>query len=162
MKARSLARLLLMSLIALFAAASTSPVLAAPPTTEQVTDVFDVPESACGFPIEGTFEATIKTSTFVDKNGNVVKTIERFLHATLTFINVETGASLTGKSAGPLITRGDTQTATGINARFVVPGQGIVAAQVGRLVFVGDELVLERGQNDELFPTLCSVLADMQ
>ena len=161
MKARSFARLLL-SLIALLAAASVSPALAVPPTTEteQFTEVFDVPASVCGFAIEGTFEATLTTSTFVDKDGNVVKAIEHYRHATLTFTNVETGTSITGKVAGPLITRGDTDIATGINARFVVPGQGIVAAQIGRLVFVGGELEVQRGQFDKLFPALCPVLAD--
>lgn len=158
MNTRPFSRLFLVCLVAILAATFAAPAFAAPPTTEQVTDVFSVPTFVCGFPIEGTFAATIKVSTFVDKNGDVVRTIERFLRGALTFANLETGTSITGKIAGPLITRGSTQTATGINALFVVPGQGRVAAQVGRLVFVDDELVFQAGQNDELFPTLCSVL----
>jgi hypothetical protein len=53
----------------------------------------------------------------------------------------------------------------GLIGRITVPGQGLVTADVGRIVlfFTGPEdeeadIVFEAGQHEGLFPALCDVL----
>ncbi len=125
----------------------------------------------CGsFTIEGHVEGFIRVHRFFDKEGNFVRRISNFA-LKVTYTNPETGETLTTPSVGPDIFTlhedgSRTIASIGIIERVVVPGEGLVAAQIGKIVFFftgsGDlepEVIFEAGQHEgDILAALCEAL----
>jgi hypothetical protein len=131
----------------------------------EVDETF-VDEEACAFPVEVHVTGTVVTN--VTPQG----TIEAFPRFRVTFTNLDTGASISTVSPAVVraVSNGDgtaTLFVTGLQGHLIVPGEGMVSGDVGRLVFIVDE---ETGEQigDFVFmagqfafgplPTLCDVL----
>jgi hypothetical protein len=118
---------------------SVSPAGAVAPDnfTVEVDESFSFDD--CGFTIEGRTTGFIRGHVFFDKDGNSVGVINNFA-LKVTYTNPETGETLTTPVVGPdIITFHDDGSVTiasiGIIASIVVPGEGLVAAQIGNIVF---------------------------
>jgi hypothetical protein len=118
---------------------TVSPARAAAPEnfTVEVDDSFSFDD--CGFTIEGRITGFLRVHTFFDQEGNVVMAINNF-SLKITYTNPETGETLTYPIVGPdIVTLHEDGSATiasiGIITRVGVPGGGLVAAQIGNIVF---------------------------
>jgi hypothetical protein len=110
----------------------------------------------------------LKFSTHLDQDGNFAMEIARFIGGRHTFRNSVTGKSLTSPDVGidktTISQDGSVALAVmGFETRVVVPGEGLVYARVGKIVFDLNtgEVIFEAGQHDdlsELLPALCSAL----
>jgi hypothetical protein len=104
------------------------------------------------------------------KNGELVRTLENFA-VKHTWTNLDTGESLSSPDVGAnhLIIReskgGATLYIVGILVRVVVPGQGLVAGELGleTLFFTGpddpDPDITIHGMHDDVLEALCTALA---
>lgn len=145
----------------------TSALAAKPDTfTIEVDDTFEIGECD-GFTVIEHVEGTIRVSIHFDNDGNLAMEINRFsLRHTLT--NSETGASLFSPDVGiDKFTIHQDGSATlaviGLVSRIVVPGEGLVFANLGRIVFDANtgEVLSVAGPHDDfadLLPLLCSAL----
>jgi len=164
---RYLAAVLIAAALALAPAA-----LAAPPDVVTHTN-FDSTRTitACGFPVVIHSEGVFTIWQYLDDSGAVVR--ERF-HVerafTVTWSNPANGESISSVLGGPVVNvyapdGGLTQTVAGRERLFIARGQGPVASQVGRIVFVVDAAGSETvpfvaGQWDlDITPELCAYLA---
>ena len=169
MNARRLARLLLASLAAVLALTPRPVVQAAPPTVHTVSfhDTF-VLENVCPFPVQLEFVGTTKISVHDDTNGEWVMMIERPLRWSVIFTNLATGTSFTSVNAGAGIYRleddgSTTYAAHGVIAIVHMSGEGVVFAEVGRIVYQDGNVIFEAGQRQGTWgdvQELCSALAD--
>jgi hypothetical protein len=151
------------------------PAAALPPEhfpPEQVDETF-VLEGVCDFPVEIHVTGTVRHSHYFDQDGNEIRDITVFPNFKITITNLETGESLTTPSPGvetvELNPDGSaTITLTGLLGRLAVPGVGIVAQDVGRIVFFFSDPADEEpditfiagkflGEGDP-FPEVCEVL----
>jgi hypothetical protein len=168
MNASGSRRLLLIILITLLNLSLFTSAFAAKPDfiNIQVDDTFVIGECD-GFSVIEHVEGMVKVSAHFDKNGNFVMEIARF-SLRHTYSNSETGAALSSPDVGidkTVINQDGSGTVAviGIVARIVVPGEGLVFAHLGKIVFdvnTGDVL-FEAGRHDDfadLFPALCSAL----
>lgn len=161
-------RLLSVPLTVLISLTLVTSVFAATPdmVTITVDDTFVL--GACdGFEVIEHVEGTIKVSTHLDQDGNFAMEIVRF-RLRHTYSNSVTGTSLSTPDVGiDKVTIDDEGSGTvaviGIVARIVVPGEGLVFAHLGRIVFdlnTGEALFVAGPHEDlgELLPVLCSAL----
>jgi hypothetical protein len=91
-----------------------------------------------------------------------------FIGGRHTFTNSETGATLSSPDIGidktTISQDGSTIVASmAFETRVVVPGEGLVYARIGKIVFNANtgEVLFEAGQHDDtadLLPALCSAL----
>jgi hypothetical protein len=148
------------------AAAATPPV----PTVIVVDDTGYAANSSgrCGFDILLHTEGTIRITDFYDRDGEPVRTLVTYPGLTYTFINAATLESVTSVSPDPehYTWNADgsfTMVVTGLIMHWVVPGQGVLGADAGRLVVTvaADGTVTEEeiGHHDPRFPALCQILA---
>jgi hypothetical protein len=153
---------------------TVAPAFAAKPDSV-VVDVDETEETfvgACDFPVQHNIKGFIRFTTYLNQDSSFKMQINSY-HLTSTFINLETGASVSTPNVGPdkiTVTEDGSVilAATGLIARIVVPGKGLIVAQVGKLVFrftvdqegnwIFQEVLFEAGQHADLFPALCSVL----
>ena len=107
-------------------------------------DVFSVPVDdtssfeACDFPVENHTTGAIRIDDFFDEQGNLVREVANY-NLKITYTNSLTGESVTSRSAGPDILQVNPDNSAnlmsiGLLARIVLPGQGLLAVQTGRLV----------------------------
>lgn len=161
-------RLLLVVLTVVLTLTLSTPALAAKPEmiTIPVDDTLVFGECA-GFSVIEHVQGTVKVSLHSDQDGNPVMELIRF-RLRHTYSNSETGAFLTSQDVGidKLTFNQDGSGAVaviGIVARIVVPGEGLVFAHLGRIVFDLEtgEVLFEAGRHDDfanLLPVLCSAL----
>lgn len=149
-----------------------------PPTATQTQVNADVPIPAgpdtCPFDIVAHVEGTRVVTDFTDQDGALVRRVIHLRSFTITYTNPLSGKSLSTPLAGPAI--GEPQadgtwlvTVPGNDGRFVIPGQGIVFANVGLRIGIHegpfppatiDEIVKSVGiQDASEFPAVCSGLA---
>ena len=146
--------------------------LADPPFTVTEDDVnVTLPAPFCGFPTIAHIEGVLKTKTYVDDAGNVVRQVLNVQQSfTITYTNPANGKSISTVLGGPVFVEyhpdgSFTQTVAGRERLYVAPGEGPVASQVGRLVVhvAPDGTVttlFEAGRWDEsVFPGICAYLA---
>jgi len=143
-------------------------------TTEVNRDVLlAAGPDTCAFDIVAHLEGTRVVTDYTDGNGNLVRRVILLRHFTITYTNPLSGKSLSTPLAGPVI--GEPQpdgswlvTVPGNDGRFVVPGEGIVFANVGLRIgtHVGplsgaiDDILKSVGiQDTSEFPAVCSGLA---
>lgn len=126
---------------------------------------------ACGFPVTVHSEGVFTVWQYLDDAGNVVRErwhVERSF--TVTWTNPANGKSIESVLGGPVVTEylpdgWIRQTVSGRERLFNAPGEGIVAKQVGRIVFLiapdGTESVpFVAGKWDlDITPELCAYLA---
>jgi hypothetical protein len=174
MKFSQLRQRLVPGLVGVLAVVSVISVTAANPerTIERLIDVVEpVDQAACpGLTLTSTVNGTIRTTLFFDENGEFVRDlVNADLHG--SFTNVASGTSVdfvvAENSSFKVYPDGSATLAfNGLTGRATVPGQGLVAADVGRLVLffedendVDPDVIFEAGRHDNgPFPGLCSVL----
>lgn len=163
-------RFLVASLVA--AAVFAPAALADPPDVVTHTN-FDSTRTidVCGFPVVLHSEGVFTVWNYLDENGNVVRQrlhVERAF--TVTWSNPANGKSISSVLGGPVFNvfgpdGSLTQTVAGRERLFIARGEGPIASQVGRIVFVvdagGNETVpFVAGQWDlDITPELCAYLA---
>jgi hypothetical protein len=162
-------RFLAASLVA--AAVLVPTALADAPDTRTSTN-FDSTRAitACGFPVQIHSEGVFTVWDYLDENGNLVR---QRLHVeqafTVTWSNLANGKSISSVLGGPVVNEFApdgtlTQTVAGRERLFIARGEGPIAAQVGRIVFVvapdGTETIpFVAGQWDlDITPELCAYL----
>ncbi len=161
-------------LAAAFAAAAVfaPAALADPPDTRTHTDFNSTRTiTVCGFPVVLHSEGTFTTWNYFDESGNLVRQrlhVERAF--TVTWSNPANGKSISSVLGGPVVNDFApdgtlTQTVAGRERLFIARGEGPIAQQVGRIVFVvapdGTETIpFVAGQWDlDITPELCAYLA---
>lgn len=167
-------RFAVLATVALAALAPVATASAAPPdiTVIHVDDEGYAPKASarCGFDILLRTEGTIRITEFLDRDGDVRRSLTVYPGLTYTFINKATGKSITSVSPDPehVTFNPDgsfTMRVTGLIMHWVVPGQGVLGADAGPLVMTFDasgELISEvqtGGHHEPRFPALCQILA---
>ena len=129
--------------------------------------------ATCPFNIVAHLEGTRVITDFTDRDGNLERRVILLRAFTITYTNPLTGKSLSTPLGGPAI--GEPQadgtwlvTVPGNDGRFVVPGEGIVFANVGLRIGVHlgafpsatiDEIIKSVGiQDASEFPAVCGGL----
>jgi len=168
MKRNPYFRLLRLVLLTLMLLAAASPAFATKPefTTISIDEMTEFGECD-GFAVIEHLEGTIKVSLHFDQAGTPVMEINR-IRLRHTFTNSETGASLFTPDVGVdkvEFSQGEPATVAviGLVGRFVVPGEGLVFAHMGIIVFdlnTGEVLHVGGPHDDfeDLLPVLCSAL----
>ena len=144
-------------------------------TTEVNRDVVIAASPAtCSFDIVAHLEGTRVVTDFTDRDGALVRRVIHLRSYFITYTNPLSGKSLTSPLAGPAI--GEPQpdgtwlvTVPGNDGRFVVPGGGLVFANVGLRIGLRtgafppagiEEIIKSVGIQDESeFPAVCGPLA---
>lgn len=168
-------RLVALALVALGALVVVAVATAGKPSHSvmDIDDVFTIPaapEGPCAFEIQGHATGQIRTTEFVDDDGNLTRVISAFPKARVTFSANGKSISTVTPSVEHIAFNPDgsaTFTITGLSGHLITGGGPPVAADVGRVVFFfsdpDDEepdVVFQAGQfNDGPVPQLCDVLA---
>ena len=123
----------------------------------------------CGFDILLHLEGSMVVTDFVDRNGEPTRSLVTYPNLFYTFINAETGTSVTSRSPDvehyTLAADGSlTIAVTGLVMRIGEPGSGQQSIQAGRFVITidanGDATESEPlGRTDDYHAALCEVLA---
>jgi hypothetical protein len=117
--------------------------LADPPDTRTHTDVNSTRTiTVCGFPVVIHSEGVFTTWNYFDESGNLVRQrlhVERAF--TVTWSNPANGKSISSVLGGPVVNEfapdgTQTQTVAGRERLFIARGEGPIAKQVGRIVFI--------------------------
>jgi len=142
---------------------------AMPPTrsTVDLTGTFTLPTSftGCSFPITASQTGTGYVTTFYDNAGNPTDIFTRTPHLTVTYYS-QSGTAYTSDS--PATTHVDlvnnTITYDGLQQHIIIPGQGLIGAATGHVVFNTQTgaLLVAHGQTTFLTPfspEVCALLA---
>jgi hypothetical protein len=145
---------------------------AAPPDVVTHTNIDSTRTiDVCGFPVLLHSEGVFTVWQYLDEGGAVVRErwhVERAF--TVTWSNPENGTSISSVLGGPVFNEytpdgGLVQTVAGRERLFIARGEGPIASQVGRIVFVvdasGNETIpFVAGPWDlDITPELCAYLA---
>lgn len=157
----------------LLVAAALAPVAsAAPPDVVTHTPIDSTRTlGVCGFPITSHSEGVFTVWEYFDDAGRLVRErlhVERSFTVTLT--NPANGKSISSVLGGPVFNEfspdgTQTQTVAGRERLFIARGDGPVAMEVGRIVFVVDPTGNETipfatpHWDVDIFPELCAYLA---
>jgi hypothetical protein len=103
----------------------------------------------CDFALTIHTEGTRRVTTFYDSNGNVVRTMIVLSDFSITYSNAANGKSIRTVLAGPLIVepRPDGTvlvTIPGNDGLLVLPGEGQIYSDAGRIVYIAPSLA-QRG-----------------
>ena len=139
---------------------------------EVVDDTFVT--NFCGFPMQVRSTGTGIVHLFLDENGDVQRVIITAPQTRMTFTNLDTGKNVWTPSVNMVLSEANedgtvTQSLRGLFWHLVVPGEGLITADVGRLDYrltfdnngniIEEEVVFSAGiQEGQFVPTLCSVL----
>lgn len=139
---------------------------------EDVEDVFVT--GFCGFPMEVRTTGTGVFHLFLDEDGNFERIIITEPTMRMVFTNLATGEKVWTPTVNMVEERMNddgtgTKTLRGLLWRLVVPGEGLVTADVGRIDWlftfddegnvVSEDVVFVAGiQENQLPPMLCAVL----
>jgi hypothetical protein len=147
-------RLFALVITILLSLAMVAPASATPPDFETVvldyTGIHEAASAACGFPIEVSWAGTLKISRHVLQNGTFLE-IDRPNDVTITFTKLATGKAYTSINTGPDVIRIEadgtfSSAANGIISKVTLPGHGMLAMEIGRIVFDADgNIIFEAG-----------------
>jgi len=142
---------------------------ATPPTstTVDLTGTFILPTAftGCAFPVTLTQTGSGTVTTYYDKDGNPRDIFTRTPHLTVTYFS-QGGTPYTSDS--PATTHVDlannTITFDGLQAHIVIPGQGLIGAATGHVVFNTQTGALLTADGQTTFltpfsPSVCALLA---
>ena len=137
-----------------------------------VDDVFVT--NYCGFPMRVTTTGSAVIHLFLDDAGNFERVIITGPDIKIAFTNLNTGESVWTPSVNMVEERANddgtgTKTLRGLLDRLVVPHQGLITADAGRIDFlftfdedgniISEDVVFIAGQQDNVFvDTVCGVL----
>ncbi len=156
-----------LALLALAGAAVVAPAASAAPPTMSTTELhrhIDPFATCAGFRVIGDFDVVRQDTIYYDEQGTPVR--ER-IHAryTGTLTNAVTGQAVSDNGSRLIfLDRQEGTTAwAGIVLKVVVPGQGLVSLDAGRVVFNADgSIAFEAGPHHDLandqFAALCAAL----
>jgi hypothetical protein len=155
--------------LALVAALATAAVASADaPTIVQQTLHRSIPNfiQCPGFTVAGEFDVERTVMTFVDQNGKPIRQVTH-VHFVGTLTNTSTGKSIPDE--GNQIVTADLVTGTSTTDGRVrvdtIPGEGVILAQVGRVVRdAAGNLIFFAGQNDFVtrdFDQFCAYMATL-
>ena len=123
----------------------------------------------CGFDILLHLEGTIRGVDFLAGDGTRLRSLTTYPGLTYTFINAMTGESVTSHSPDPEhwtwnADGSATLHVTGLVMHWVVPGEGVIAAQSGRFTVAvdpdGEAAETEPvGRHDDYHAAMCEILA---
>ncbi len=159
-------RLVTASLLTLLVAL---PVAAAPPEFETIDFNISATAPCDGFDIIQQVTGTLKISLRTTEDGSIFQ-IQRY-RLRETYTNAETGKAVFTPNVGinKTTVREDgsvTVVEIGLVNRIVVPGEGRIVANAGRLVLFysslddpDPDIIFESGPGGELLPALCTALA---
>lgn len=161
----TLALVVQMGVLAGLEARGNAPVI----VREAVNDTFTT--GFCGFPMEVETTGTGIFHEFYDDDGNLERVIVTSAAIRLTFTNLLTGESVWTPSVNMVLVEIDevVQSLRGLLWRLVIPGEGLVTADVGRIDFqfvldengevVSEEIVFSAGQQENAFiAAVCDAL----
>jgi hypothetical protein len=128
----------------------------------------------CGFPMEVHSTGSAVFHIFLDEAGNFSRGIITAPQTRITFTNLITGESVWTPSVN-MVQETDNQDGTGTKTlrglfwHLIIPGEGLITADVGKLdilitldsdgVPISEEVVFTSGQQDGAFiPMLCDAL----
>jgi hypothetical protein len=124
------------------------------------------PDGPCAFPVQIDVTGQFETTRFFDASGSEVRALIRVSDTATYSAN---GKSITARSGGVRHWTFDPQTGsviialTGLAGHLVVPGQGVVRQDSGRVVALldsPDDVLFQSGHHiGAAFPALCEVLA---
>ena len=156
--------------------ASGTPAFAVPPTFETIPlgETIDFPAGeGCDFPVRLEFAGQLNIQHHFDGDGTPSFDRITFVQWSLTITNLDTGESIFTVGPEPIMVTFNqdgsiTEAHMGLILHIVSPGEGLVTADVGRIVFLitfedGEEVetVFEAGIHEMVFfPTFCEVLAE--
>lgn len=171
-------RLLFLPVVVLLTVGVASPAIADAPLIEKIpwerTRTIAASAGTCPFDIVVHSSGTFTSKTYFDEDGNPTHNVLTVSDFHIEWSNPLSGRSLTSPLAGPFVTTfgpdGSAMiTVAGNDGRFVAPGEGIVFAAVGLLIYsVEDledpnspiEIIVSTGiQDASPFPAVCSGLA---
>ena len=171
MVSRRLTHLLIASLLAILGAL---PAAAAPPEFDTIplagTWVYSAGE-VCSFPLRVEVTGDLRIQYHYDQDGNLRFERLTYVRWSATYTNLETGESIRTVGPEPIKVTfhqdgSITEAHMGLILHIVAPGEGLVTADIGRIVFhitaEGEfETVFEAGIHEmQFYPTFCDVLAD--
>ena len=107
--------------------------------TDSETFLDPGPTAACGFPVTFSFSINGTFSFRVDSNGNPLGATD---HEVGTVSESANGITLTGHTADNFIFFQAQQYEVGLNGVFTLPGGGLIALDVGRIVVTYDGTIL--------------------
>jgi hypothetical protein len=169
-------RLLAIPAAALATAALATAVLAVPPEViiHDIYGDYVIPPEACGFPVAGHIEGTVRETLFFNADGDWVRAMTSPADFKESWTNLETGATVwTVHTATGHLTLNDDGSAylslTGVQGMIMSPDGGVVGDIGRQLIYIPDfwgggfdELVVFNGRDDGQggpFPELCDALA---
>jgi hypothetical protein len=105
-----------------------------PPEREEFPfSVRFVDDEICAFPIEFSFEGTIKITRYFDENGNLIR-VHALASDNASATNLDTGTSATGHEVSSVWFDMDgSETISGLPIHLNTPGHGAVLIDAGRL-----------------------------
>lgn len=128
----------------------------------------------CGFPMQVRSTGTAIVHLFLDANGDFQRVIITAPQTRMTFANLDSGKTVWTPSVNMVISEANedgtgTQSLRGLLWHLIVPGEGLITADIGRLDYrltfdnhgdiSDEEVVFSAGiQEGQFVPTLCSVL----
>jgi hypothetical protein len=111
----------------------------------------------CGFPIETSFEGTVRTTTHLDQNGDPVKIIQTFPNITVTMTHGDTTVSTKGPAHASISFAPDGSieevAILGMSANITLPGQGRLLFDVGRIVWDSEGNISAENGLHQIFGT---------
>jgi hypothetical protein len=169
-KVRLLLGLLLVSALTIpFTVYADKPII----IRDEIDDTFVA--GFCGFPMEVHTTGTGVFHVFLDEAGEFERVIITEPRMRITFTNLDTGESIWTPTVNMVLETANpdgtgTQSLRGLLWRLVVPGEGLVTADVGRIDWLytfddegqiaSEEVVFMAGQQEGNFlPMLCQVLS---
>lgn len=166
MKKKYMVRWALAAVVILIANSPVSIVLASSPIMQvfDVNDTHPAPRFSkfCGYPVMIHEEGRIKDIYHIDQNGDFVMESLTGENVRITFINAQTGQSLTSVQTGLILYQVDGAFAAGVTAHFHIPGDGVVMLDAGKFAFDADgNLIFEAGPHDYIdgnWQSLCDAL----
>jgi hypothetical protein len=131
-------------------------------TTDVISGTFLLEDCGGGVTLMETFDLRLTTTLFFDRGGNPIR-IDYKYDVLGIITNSSSGNTYRDVSHfSDTITVAEHPTFTGVVHHIIVPGTGLVVAEVGKLTFDGNgHVIFEAGQHmlaDGTAPDYCSVL----
>jgi hypothetical protein len=152
-----LVRALLSALVGAVSLIAASAATAVPPVVELGPYPGFTDTALCGFPIETSFEGTVRTTTHLDQNGDPVQIIQTFPNITVTMTHGDTTVSTKGPAHVNVSFAPDGSVESiailGMSANITLPDVGRLLFDVGRIVWDADGNIVSENGLHQIFGT---------
>ena len=154
---KRLVRALTFVFIGSVALVAASAATAVPPEVELGPFPGFTDTALCGFPIETSFDGTVRTTTHLDQNGDPVKVIQTFPNITVTLTHGDATVTTKGPAHTSIAFAPDGSVESiailGMSANITVPGVGRLLFDVGRIVWDADGNIVSETGLHQIFGT---------